>query len=95
MDDRSPRVEVGRTVDGKYWTWTRTEVGEWRENGGSFPTLGAALLDAYRYNTEDSNSFLDCPMCGARSVFSINPTDESKGYCAAENIVWSVSPPAL
>lgn len=35
---------------------------------------------------------LECPMCGARSAFTIDPTDGSRGYCKAEGKTWVVRP---
>jgi phage/plasmid primase-like uncharacterized protein len=33
---------------------------------------------------------LECPMCGAKDAFTIDPEDGSKGFCASEGVTWEI-----
>lgn len=32
----------------------------------------------------------DCTMCGAQNAFTVDLDDPAKGYCSAEDTVWTV-----
>lgn len=54
MVERTPEITIRRTNDGMGWTWNRTQIGQLRENGATFPSASAALLDAYEAHSDNS-----------------------------------------
>jgi hypothetical protein len=48
-------------------------------DGTTSPHVNTLLADADK---------LDCPMCGARESFTIDPEDGSRGHCEVEDKTW-------
>jgi hypothetical protein len=44
----------------------------------------------YRLRKPLKEAARDCPMCGASKAFTIDPHNESRGYCSAENKTWTI-----